>query len=191
VTAKHLIPRLLAGRDRLSRLEKEEILDNVLRASAPRRSRWWLAALPAFALAALVLVLALPRSGGRGSEFTARGGGKPVATFAATCNPCTPGGTLLFDTHGTTGFRYFAAFAKRADGTVLWYFPAESGASVDLVSQPTHGVLDRGIVIGPEHAPGTYRVYAVFSNEPLTRQQIRERFESGTLRIVEQELIVK
>ena len=190
MTAKHLIPRLLAGRDRLSRLEKEEILDNVLRNATPRRSRWWFAALPAVALAAVVLVVALPRSREQ-SEFTARGSGKPVATFAASCSPCTPGGTLVFDVHGTTGYRYFAAFAKRGDGTVLWYFPAESGASVDLVNQPTHGVLDRGIVIGPEHTPGSYRVYAVFSDQPLTRQQIRERFESGGLQIVEQELVVK
>lgn len=189
MTAKHLIPRLLAGRDRLSRLEKEEILEKVLSRSAPRRTRWWWAALPAVALAAVVFVIALPGSH-KESEFTARGGGKPIAAFTPSCSPCTPGGTLLFDTHGTT-YRYFAAFARRSDGTVLWYFPAEAGASLDLGNQPTHGVLDRGIAIGPEHTPGTYRVYGVFSDQPLTRAQIRERFERGELHVVEKELVVQ
>jgi hypothetical protein len=189
VTAKHLIPRLLAGRDRISRLEKEEILGNVLAASAPRRTRWWWAALPALAIAAIVLLVVLPRK--PSDEFTARGGGKPVAAFTPSCNPCKPGGTLVFDVHGTTGYRYFAAFSRRSDGTVLWYFPAAGGASVDLVDQPAHGVLNRGIVLGPEHAAGTYHVYGVFSNEPLTREQIRARFENNKLHVVEKEVVVQ
>ena len=41
------------------------------------------------------------------------------------------------------------------------------------------GVVEQAIVLGDEHAPGTYRVYGVFSNAPLTRAAIRGQFDEA------------
>ena len=200
--SKLAMSRLLSGRNRLSRLEKEQILDNVLGevAPAPKRMRWWLAAMPAVAAAVVVLLVLAPwRAQQQGSDFTARGGGQRLGAFKPTCaHGCRPGDKLLFDLDGTAGYRYFAAFSQRSDGTVLWYFPSNDEAtSLDLSRQLGSGVLDQGIVIGNEHAAGTYRVFGVFSNEPLTRAQLRDRFDDKQLtagpatRVVEQKLVVQ
>jgi hypothetical protein len=193
--------RLLSGRNRLSRLEKEQILDRVLGEVAPtrRRSRWWFAAMPALAAAAVLLLVLVPWRSRHAADFTARGASHAVGAFEPRCaHGCGAGDKLLFDLAGTTGYRYFAAFSQRGDGTVLWYFPTSDGAtSLELGSELGSGVLDQSIVLGSEHAPGTYRVFGVFSTEPLTRAQIRERFDEAQLtagpgtRVVEQELVIR
>jgi hypothetical protein len=190
----------LAGRNRLSRPEKEQILDHVLAQSAPRRrSRWWLATMPAIVAAVTVLLVLGPWRGSEQGEFTARGGDHLLGAFKPRCaHDCAAGDKILFDLHGTIGYRYFAAFSRRADGTVLWYFPRSDDAkSLDLSRELGSGVLDHGVVIGSEHPAGTYRLFGVFSNEPLTRAQIRERFDAehvtagpGTS-VIEQQLVVR
>ena len=175
------IPRLLAGSDRLSRVEKDAILAAVVPGARRRRVRWLWVAAPVLAASAVLVVLAPWRSGTR-DDFAARGSDRAIGALGVACaNGCQPGAKLLFDVHGTTGYRYLAAFAKRADGTVLWYFPVSDAAtSVDLASAPS-GVLDQGIVLGAEHAAGHYRVYGVFSQAPLTRAAIRDAFDAEHL----------
>ena len=174
-----LIPRLLSGQDRLSRVEKDQIFDRAVGVRS-RRVRWWWLAAPALAAGLAVVVLAPWRAR---DEFTARGSSRPIAALRVACpSACTGGSKLLFDVKGTTAYRYFAAFAKRDDGTVLWYFPSEGSATgVDLSQAPASGVLDRGIVLGDEHPAGTYHVYGVFSNAPLTRAAIRDAFDAEHL----------
>lgn len=194
------LSRLLSGRPRLGRLEKEQILDTVLAEVAPRRqARWWLAVVPAVAAIVVVVLVLGPWRPRAADELAPRGGAHMLGAFKPACTRgCTAGEKLLFDLHGTTGFRYFAAFGQRADGTVLWYFPSDdSGVSIDLAQQPPGGVLDRGIAIGSEHPPGTYRVFGVFSSEPLSRAQLRERFDAARMTagpgasVIEQELVVR
>jgi hypothetical protein len=188
-----LVSRLLAGRDELSRVEKDALLEGVL-AERPRRARWVWLALPAFAAAAAVVLLVRP-SHRSDDELAARGGSAAFAALHVTCSPqCVPGGKLVLDLHGTTGFRYFAAFARRADGTVLWYFPASDDATSVAA---TNGVLDQTIVLGPEHPAGAYQVYGVFSNAPLGRAAIRDAFDpvrmtagAGTA-VVSAEIVVR
>jgi hypothetical protein len=187
------LPRLLAGRNRLGRDEKEAVLEEVLSAVAPRRRarRWFALAVPALALAALVLWL-VPRSQ-PASEFTARGGDAHVATFAPKCNgECTQGSKLLFDLQGTTGYRYFAAFAKTPDGSVIWY-----ASGRDLTRELEHGVLVDAIVLG-DHQPGRYRVFGVFSDRELSRDAIRELFDdqgrarlTAGVTVVEREVVIR
>jgi hypothetical protein len=200
VKSPHAISRLLAGRNRLSRPEKEQILERVLAEVAPRRRRrWWLVAAPAVAAAALLVLVLGPWRGREQPDFGTRGAGSARGVFEPSCaRDCIAGDKILFDLHGTTGYRYFAAFSRRADGTVLWYFPTSDDAvGIDLSQHLGSGVLDRGIVIGGEHAPGTYRVFGVFSHEPLSRAQIRERFEPTSLvagpgtSVIERELVVR
>lgn len=176
-----LTSRLLAGRDQLSRSEKDAILQDVLPAPV-RRARWAWLAVPALAAAAALFVIA-PWRATPSNDFTARGGAGPVANLRVTCpGPCEQGGKLVFDVHGTTGYRYFAAFAKGGDGTVVWYFPtSDSETGVELATLPATGVVDRAVVIGSEHARGMYVVYGVFSAQPLTRAAIRTAFDPAHL----------
>ena len=193
-----LTSRLLGGRDQLSRTEKDAILDGVLADAAPtRRARWGWLVLPALALAGFLLV---PwRSSVPNTDFAARGGGQPAAVMQVSCaSGCTQGAKLVFDVHGTVGFTYFAAFAKAGDGQALWYFPTDDTATgVALASAPANGILDRSVVLGPEHAAGTYRVYGVFSKAPLTRAEIRDAFDPTKLtagegtKVVTTDLVVR
>ncbi len=183
VTSERLIPRLLAKRDQLGRVEKDAIFESVLANVSPkrRRVRWWLGVVPAVAVTVAVVLLGPWRSPAAPiGELAARGGGaQAFASFHPSCaGACERGHKIVFDLHGTTGYRYFAAFSKRTDGTVLWYFPSSpDDLSLDLSTQPREGVLDRGIVLGEEHAAGSYRVYGVFSRAPLTREMIRAGFD--------------
>ena len=183
MSAHRLIPRLLAKRDRLTRIEKDAIFESVFADVAPprRRLRWLFAVAPAVAAAMALVVIAPWRTETRGRvepEFAARGGAKPVAALLAKCAAgCELGDRIIFDVHGTSGFRYFAAFGQRGDGTVLWYFPSEPhGTSIDL-AQSHAGVLGDGIMLGAEHGTGRIRIFGVFSRAPLTREAIRTSFD--------------
>lgn len=162
-----LSARLLAGRDVPSVVEKEAMLAAVL-PQRPRRGLW-LAAPAILAAAALCFVL-WPSNA---SEFTARGGSRANARFTLSCPlGCQSGHKLVFDLQGTVGYRYFAAFARGPGGEVIWYFPQPNETSAAVTD-----VLDQSIVFGPEHTPGSYKVYGVFSDEPLTRDAIKARFD--------------
>ena len=169
--------RLLAGRRGLSRPEKEAILGRVLAQVAPRprwRSRFAIGALALSAAAGAVILLpAAPRD-----ELTARGGALPPG-FEVTCvpAPCAAGSKLVFDITSTGGGAYFAAFARGAD-RVIWYFPnSPGGRSRPLPADG--GVLDTGITLGSEHAPGTYTIHGVFSPAPLDRAAVRALVDQG------------
>lgn len=188
--------RLLAGRDRLSVVEKDAILATVLPAG-PARRRWWLIALPAVAAVALALIVVVPSGTPVHDDFAARGGA--TAALRLVCpDGCRADRKLLFDVSGTSGYGYFAAFAKRGDGEVIWYFPSLTEPSPALTRGHVHdGVFERSAVLGVEHPAGTYRVYGVFSTRPLSRDEIRASFDpqhrtagAGTA-VVERELVVQ
>jgi hypothetical protein len=191
VSSRSLIPRLLSGRNRLSRPEKDEILANVLGEVTPgRRVRGRHGVLLALAGAVGILVLVpLAMRGGpdgaRDAAFSARGISSAAAGFELVCPDgrpgiCLQGDTLLFDLSGSAGHDYFAAFARHQDGTVIWYFPeSPDGKSLELARSLSEGVLRRGVAVGDEHQPGRYRVHGIFSDTALTRDDIKERFEDG------------
>jgi hypothetical protein len=172
------VSRLLAGRRGLSRPEKEAILECVLAQVAPRpvwrrRVAIGVLALSAAAVAALALLPAAPRD-----ELTVRGGELPPG-FEVTCvpAPCAVGAKLVFDITSTGGAAYFAVLARGAD-RVIWYFPSTpEGRSRPLPRGG--GVLDTGITLGSEHAPGTYTIQGVFSDAPLDRAAVRGLVDQG------------
>lgn len=165
VSDSRLPGRLLAGRDRLNAVEKDEILARLLPAKPARRA-WWIGVGALAAVAVIAMVIG-PWSK---PEFTARGGGSN-ATFQIEAN----GHTSMFDLAGTSGYRYFAAFAKASDGTVIWFFPD----SFDTQDHLHRGVIDRGVesIV----ARGRYTVYGIFSTAPLTRAELHERFDPDHL----------
>jgi hypothetical protein len=196
VSPKHTIARLLAGKNELSRVEKDAILSEVLAQTAPARSsRRWAAglALAAAATALLLLPWVLRSDPSGEASFTGRGASPPIAAFSLGCRQaCQNGDTLVFDLEPSSGYRYFSAFARHTDGTVIWYFPeAESAESLDLVARSQKGLLDKGVALGNEHRAGRYAVYGIFSNVPLTRTDIRERFVEGASELVTGQPVAK
>lgn len=189
---KPSISRLLSGRDQLTRLEEEQILAQVLEQSrskgADRRRLWGaFGALVAASAGIAGLFWVGPEPG----EFVARGGGPHFTVRCTPTLPCGPGGRLEWFVQAQPPLTHFAAFARRADGTILWYFPdREDGTTLDLSvhAQAKGGALDVGIELGQEHAPGTYKVIGMFLGAPLDRGQVRAAYldpgPSGPQRVV-------
>lgn len=194
--ARGWLPRLLAGKDRLTRFEKEQVLARVMTdvapEPAPARRRWFFVFATASAAAALLLAIPLFR----GDEFATRGGGGNGADFTMYCTtneqrtPCQRGSKLLFELRPTSSDRYFAAFARRSDGTVIWYFPVDEAARSLGLTQQQIGVATTAFVLGPEHAPGLYRVYGLFWAQPLSRSEIRAQAEAAPRSLIEKPLVV-
>lgn len=194
--------RLLSGRHRLTVQEKEAVLERVLFESCKegptRRSVFGLSGfgLKVAAGAALSLLLLIPAvfillrdSSGEAQvtdAFYVRGDGGQVPRFSIRCigggmqGTCRPGDKMTFRLSPPEGNPYFGAFARRLeDNSVVWYFP-ESAVSktVDVTEKNHAGVLSKGIKLGPEHPAGTYQVFGVFSDAPLSRDEIKALFGS-------------
>ena len=183
MTRKHgdeaQLSRLLSGRNELSRIDQEEVLAEVLAEVTPRRrpKRMFGAALAFAAMVAAGVVLVAPDKGELRSK------GAETATFFASCGeaPCTKGGRLVFTVSGFGERSQFAALASRDDGTVIWYFPStDDGTTIDLRRRTKDGILDRRIVLGADHPPGSYRLFGVFSSEPLTRSAVKAILRDDT-----------
>jgi hypothetical protein len=187
VSSNPLIPRLLAQKNELSRREKDAIFERVLADLAPRRSFFRRPAVLLALAGAAATILALPwaiRDRPADEPFAARGAasaGLGLVCAGQPAGPCHPGQKLMFDLDPQPSTqRYFAAFARRDDGTVVWYFPdSPAGHSIELAGRLSHGVLDRGVVLDERHGAGRYQVVGIYSDVPLTRDQIKARFRPG------------
>jgi hypothetical protein len=194
------LDRWLSGSAGPSVNEREQMLQRIL-SGTPRdeaQSRWsgWLRfGLPALAGAAACLLLFVYWNTENGG-FTARGDGR--AGFRVACieakdaaseagnNPssadedvrCRLGDTLLLiATPPEKGLRFLSAAALGPEGTLIWYFPSAERASLLLDDL---SVANRGVLIGKEHRPGAYRVFARFSAEPLRMEEMRRWIEDRT-----------
>jgi len=201
---RHFNPdRLLAGRPGLSVAEKERLFREIANRSkaAPRRAwAWrplWLALSAATTVALLLtfypLVLQRPESPHSvKASWQARGGAvrpqvvlhcgyaPPPADGAAWDHQrvvCRRGGRLLFEVAPGAKHRFFSAVALGPDQQVVWYFPAKGADSVNLDEQLEDGVLKKVTVLGTEHKPGAYDIYAVLSEFPLSKEQVRSIIE--------------
>ncbi|HET6584162.1 MAG TPA: hypothetical protein VFG69_11955 [Nannocystaceae bacterium] len=201
--------RLLGTPDRLSRPEKEAILADVLatvepRAAHARRSNWWAIVFACAVAAGLVLVIRPPSpTAFEDDAFSARGVGDAAPQLAILCGDraleraCAAGSELGFEAAALGELRHLSMYAKRSDGPVIWYLPATAdGRSLALDREHETVLVDRRVTLGPEHLPGRYRLVAVFSAEPLDREQVKDAVRGHTPRsrdiaIVERELWVE
>jgi hypothetical protein len=176
---KEELARQLSRRDGPSVLEKERVLEQVFsqlepeaRTSMGARFAWWFAAaaVPVLAAAWLMLQPSAP------DEFAARGGGAPTPSFGLRCmrdgapSACKAGATLAFEVAGTAQLDHVAIVGVREDGALLWYSPARGQTSAAVASM--RSVLPSGAVLDAEQLAGRVVVRALFSPEPLTRDQI-------------------
>src|SRR5262245_11671604 len=114
--------RLLAGRDRLTQYEKEQIFDRDAGALRQSPAGWvGYLSLAIASAAALLFFFVLPTDRG---EFASRGSASQPA-FEIYCSaggsraPCRTGAKLLFQLTPTKERCWFAAFSRRSDGTVI------------------------------------------------------------------------
>ena len=168
-----LLGRLLAGKDTPSVLEREalwariesDLEPEVQTARAPWLFRW----LPIFggglAVAAMVLVLVLPKD-----EFTARGGDAPTVRISCV-DACVPGATLVLDVQAPKARPNVAAYLE-STSEIVWLIPTASDKSGPLERA-------RGFKIPAGFNTESAKVVVVFSETPLERKVIGEKIEAG------------
>ena len=172
------LERLLSGRDAPSVAEREELFERIYARTEAGRRRWLAPALgAALASAAAAVLMFMQLRAPADAEFRARGAGLPVAgpELSLVCTEsvaCRPGDKLSLAVRAA-GSSYFSAFARRFDGVIIWYFPEPMGASQALPSGEGRAVLERAVLLGPEHLPGHYEVFGVFTQRPFTRAELR------------------
>jgi hypothetical protein len=79
---------------------------------------------------------------------------------------------------------FVGAYAQRIGDPArqrIWYFPASTGAAPEVTAGSGTVVLSDGILIGPEHLPGAYRITVWISDRPFSRSEIEAAAASGTL----------
>lgn len=184
--SKPLVNRLLSSRNAMAAPDKELMLEQLLAASAPAASRkWWrplIFAVPV--VLALVLILLKPTE----AEFTARGSNAPTLALACDPNPCALGGRLVLKP--TAPQRYLSVVALGSDGMAIWYL-----TSADLqspVMRSDEGILRTGISLDATHGPGSFEVVGVFTETPVTQEQVKAMIVDGesAAAIVRQKLSV-
>jgi hypothetical protein len=183
----------LLAEGRFSGPTKDRVFEGALaeagleRPAAPRSARapWKrrlgvTAALTAAAgLAALVVI---PRFTTHDDPFRAKGAGAGLEVdvtcaggATASLSACPSGSTLVFSIEGDApqgGFLEGYAEALPA-GARIWYFSADG----DAPAVPAHtaaGTLafSKAIRVGPEHAPGEYRLALFVTRVPLTKAEL-------------------
>lgn len=142
-----------------------------------RRATWGGAAGLASAIATVVVVLAVTSTRPT-DDLTPRGtAGVPLTLrCGADREPgdCRRGDRLVFDFGAREPHGFVALFARSPAGTVIWYLPAtEAASSVALSEHASAGVLDTAAVIDRSYEPGRYELFAVISERPLSRAEIR------------------
>jgi hypothetical protein len=109
--------------------------------------------------------------------FLPKGG--PASTVQIDClggalSACPRGAKLAFHFDAEASPFYVQAYAQPDDpsGERVWYFPT-SNAPAPYVEKGIEGHrLEKGIVIGPEHAGRRYRIHVVTSSAPLSREDV-------------------
>jgi hypothetical protein len=174
------LDRLLGGRAHLSVTEREAMLEQVLQRAPGRRRRaltlGWVAAACATLAAVLVWVGPLRSD----DELTARGG--PLQpSFSVTCvadgraTQCRAGARLAFEV-SPRGFAAFAAVAEAPDGTTVWLFPSH-GATHSVELRGDGGTVTLPEAVELDGPPGDYTIHALFSQRPLSRDELRTAFQ--------------
>jgi len=151
-------------------------------AAAPRvRSSPWRMrlALTGVSLAVGAAVFVLPRVTRHDDPFHAKGvaggldldatcAGPPESSLAA----CPQGSTLVFSIVGAApSGGYLAGYAEpRSAGERIWYFSADGVApALPANTGGATAPFNRAIRIGPEHAPGEYKLLLYVTRVPVSK----------------------
>jgi hypothetical protein len=168
----------LLARGRLSAPRRERIFEEVyrrVRGGVRARSKYLVVAAP-LALAAGVAFLLRPASE-KPSAYASKG--LSQSNLALGCSEgelshCPRGSKLIFhfDPLSTAGFLHAFAEPLEPGHERVWYYPTATNPSPRVDPAAGGQTLDRAIVVGPEHAPGRYRVHVVLASTPLSRDEL-------------------
>ena len=186
------LDRLLA-RGRLSGPQRDRILERVLaKSAAPGRRRIQRAVVIALPLVAAAAVWVLIPKPDEGLHFSAKGGAD--AGVEATClggalSACPAGSTLVFRFDGIQVPAYVHAYATPSPPTAgerVWYFPTSTVAAPQLSLTSGSEVLQKGVLIGPEHTASAYQITVVLSSIPLTKEEV---LTEGKTQVIHRETV--
>ena len=77
---------------------------------------------------------------------------------------------------------YVQAYATPSPPTAgerVWYFPTSTVAAPQLTANASSEVLQKGVVIGPEHIASAYEITVVLSAEPLSKDDLLKEGKSA------------
>jgi hypothetical protein len=177
----------LLSKGRLSGVQRDAVLQNVLRSSRPSRPMFRPFSLTLFtgALVGAAALVLWVKTDHPSSELRAKGGTGASSTALSvelTCGAgpaerasqprCPAGSKLLFTVNGAVERGHLSAFSEPAGGGErIWYFSAETGAPT-VEPRPETQVLSEAVRIGTDHPPGDYLVHLFVTRRPLSRAEL-------------------
>ena len=72
----------------------------------------------------------------------------------------------------SAGFLHAYAEPLEAGRERVWYYPTKANPPLPVESSAGGQIMGQGIVVGPEHVPGHYRVHLVVASTPLSREDL-------------------
>jgi hypothetical protein len=175
VTDRDKLDDLLA-RGRLSASRRERIFEDVdRRLRRPRALRYLIVTAPLALAAGLALLMRPEGDGSR--QFAAKG--RLQSQLELGCSGgelahCPRGSKLIFrlDALPSEGFLHAYAEPVESGHERVWYFPTATNTQPHVEPAAGAQIVGQGIVVGPEHAPGHYRVHLVVASTPLSREEL-------------------
>ena len=181
MTSRKQLDEILSG-GHLAPRAYDQIFERVLDAAQrpqvgwTRRLRWML--IPSGALAAALgvwLIFFRIESGtftSKGDDQLLAATGVELACQASGGARCRLGDTMMFMVSPSAASGYLGAYAQRTDdltGERIWYFPDAQGKAPFVTPGEATTFLQEGVRVGPEHRPGTYRVFLWLAPTPIDR----------------------
>jgi hypothetical protein len=190
----------LLSRGKLGGSQRQRILETALAASREGFwARWrgriaWSAGGLTLATGAVALFLLRRAPDQDSASFHVKGPGDAplitVACLGAQVSNCPSGSKLAFALEGGRDKGGFlTAYAEPAKaGERIWYLTNESVGAPSADSSPR--VLPKAALIGDGQPPGTYRVHAIFSRRPVSRESLANLGADDTLARTDLDLVV-
>jgi hypothetical protein len=175
VSSRDKLDDLLA-RGRLSAPRRERIFEEVDRRIRWRRgSRFAIVAAP-LALAAGLALLLRPQGTGSG-PYAPKGtlqSHVEVGCSGGELSHCPVGSKLIFhlDALQSAGFLHAYAEPLEPGRERVWYYPTTVNPPPHVEAAAGPQIMSQGIVVGPEHVPGHYRLHLVVASLPLSREEL-------------------
>jgi len=176
VNSRDKLDELLA-RGRLSAPRRERIFEHVHRTVRGSRARSkYLIVVGPLALAAALALLLRSQDDGT-SRYASKGLGRSnleLGCSGGQLSHCPRGSKLIFhiDALPTAGFLHAFAEPLEKGQERVWYYPTATNAPPPVEPAADGQIMGQGIVVGPEHAVGRYRVHLVVASTPLSREEL-------------------
>jgi len=166
----------LLARGRLGAPRRERIFEEVDRRVRRRHASRFLFVAGPVALAAGLAFLLRPHGAGQ-DQYAAKGTLQSPVELGCSggeLSHCPRGSKLLFrlDALPSAGFLHAYAEPLDPERERVWYYPTVANPPPRVEPTAVGQIMGQGIVVGPEHVPGPYRVHLVIASTPLSREEL-------------------